>query len=433
MDIIEITGGVPLQGDIAIGGGKNAALPLMTAALLSAKPLRLHNIPPLADVHSMLTLLKHLGCEAELSEDKQSANQSMSGVHQLNLSCPKFTTGIAPYDQVRKMRASVLVLGPLLARFGHAKVSLPGGCALGARPVDLHINGLNAMGATINIDQGYIHATAKSGLKGADISLKFPSVGATENLLMAASLAHGVTRISNAALEPEIDELAHLLNKMGAKITGIGSSVLEITGVPALDQAVHRVTGDRIEAGSYAIAAAMTRGKVRLLDAPYESLKALWSVINQTGVKITREGQDVVVTADHIANRLCGVDVITEPYPGFPTDLQAQFMALMTLADDAAMITEMIFENRYMHVPELQRMGANINLHGRSALIRGVKRLSGAPVMATDLRASMSLVIAGLAAEGKTQINRVYHLDRGYGRLVRKLAACGAKIERITK
>ncbi|MFK7865855.1 MAG: UDP-N-acetylglucosamine 1-carboxyvinyltransferase [Alphaproteobacteria bacterium] len=428
MDRIIIEGGNPLHGIMPISGGKNAALPLLTACLLSDQPIHFYNIPPLADIESLMVLLSHLGAVGALSPDSQSQYQAETGGQQISISCPKLSSTHAPYEMVRKMRASILVLGPILARAGHASISLPGGCAIGARPVDLHIEGLRQMGAIITIDEGYIKAEAPKGLYGAEISLPFPSVGATENLLMAATLAKGTTRLMNAAREPEIDELAHLLTKMGAKITGIGSSLLEIEGVSSLNQASHKVEADRIEAGSYAIAAAITGGELEIIDAPNAALKPLWGRLEKAGIAVTPTQHGIHIKSSNA--RLMGCDIMTEPFPGFPTDLQAQFMALMCVSDGASMITETIFENRFMHVPELQRMGANITLHGRSALVRGVPNLSGAEVMATDLRASMSLVLAGLAAQGKTVINRVYHLDRGYGRLVRKLYACGANIER---
>ena len=336
---------------------------------------------------------------------------------------------MAPYDLVRKMRASVLVLGPLVARCGRARVSLPGGCAIGTRPIDLHVNGLRQLGAKIELNGGYVEARAPKGLQGAEIVFPSVSVGATEHLLMAATLAEGETVLSNAAREPEITDLAECLVAMGAQISGIGSDRLRISGVGHLHGATHRIIPDRIETGTYAIAAAVTGGEVRLTGTRFDLVTAVARVLTEAGVEITAVEDGVIVRcrADH----LDGVDMMTEPYPGYPTDLQAQFMALMATARGASMITETIFENRFMHVPELARMGANINVHGASAMVRGVPRLTGAPVMATDLRASVSLVVAGLVAEGETVISRVYHLDRGYERLEDKLSACGARIERF--
>ena len=338
------------------------------------------------------------------------------------------TNDEAPYDIVRKMRASILVLGPLLARVRQARVSLPGGCAIGTRPVDLHLKGLEQMGAVIQLEGGYVNATAPGGLRGATIVLPFASVGATENLLMAATLADGRTEIANAAREPEIGDLAACLNAMGARITGVATDKLVIEGVPRLHGAAHPIVADRIETGTYACAAAITGGEVRLLGGQLAHLGAVAAALQAAGVEMTEQDGALLVRR---LDGLHGADAMTEPYPGFPTDMQAQFMALMSVADGAAMVTETIFENRFMHVPELNRMGANINVHGASAIVRGVRGLSGAPVMATDLRASVSLVLAGLAARGDTIVNRVYHLDRGYEALEQKLAACGADIERI--
>ena len=334
----------------------------------------------------------------------------------------------APYDIVRKMRASVLVLGPLLARAGEARVSLPGGCSIGARPVDLHLKGLEQMGAAVGLHGGYIDGTVHGRLRGATIVFPFPSVGATENLLMAATLADGRTVLANAAREPEIGDLARCLNAMGARIEGIGSDRLTIDGVERLHGAEHAIIPDRIETGTYACAAAITGGEVLLANARLEHLGAVVRTLREAGVEIVEEPRGLRVRR---LNGLHGVDVMTEPYPGFPTDMQAQFMALMAVADGAAMVTETIFENRFMHVPELNRMGARINVHGASAIVRGVPALSGAPVMATDLRASVSLILAGLAARGETVVNRVYHLDRGYEAVEQKLAACGVEIERL--
>jgi UDP-N-acetylglucosamine 1-carboxyvinyltransferase len=415
MDRIRITGGTPLAGTIQISGAKNAALPLMTCGLLTDERLILSNVAKLADLQTMAELLAQHG----LAVEPDGRRLSIGG---------RITNTEAPYDIVRKMRASILVLGPLLARCREARVSLPGGCAIGGRPVDLHIKGLEAMGAVMKLDAGYINATAPGGLQGAAIVFPFPSVGATENLLMAASLANGVTTLKNAAREPEISDLAKCLTAMGAKIEGIGTDTLTIEGVPALHGANHEILPDRIETGTYACAAAITGGKIFLENARAGDLAAVLACLRESGIVVTEEDNGFWVER---ANGLHGIDVMTEPYPGFPTDMQAQFMALMAVAEGASMVTETIFENRFMHVPELNRMGARINAHGSSAIIRGVSHLSGAPVMATDLRASVSLVLAGLAAHGETIINRVYHLDRGYEAVEQKLAACGARIERI--
>ncbi|MBV9782468.1 MAG: UDP-N-acetylglucosamine 1-carboxyvinyltransferase [Acidisphaera sp.] len=418
MDRIRIRGGRPLGGEIAIGGAKNAALPLMAAGLLTEQRLVLSNVPRLADIETMAWLLAGHGIAVE-RKGPEGRDLSLGGA---------ITGTEAPYDIVRKMRASVLVLGPLLARVGEAQVSMPGGCAIGTRPVDLHLKGLEQMGAAIALEGGYIRARVAGRLRGATIVLPFASVGATENLLMAAALADGQTVIANAAREPEIACLAICLNAMGARITGVGSDRLTIEGVAALHGAEHRIIPDRIETGTYACAAAITGGEMRLLGARLADLGAVARTLGEAGVMIEDGPDGVLVRRD---GTLRGADVMTEPYPGFPTDMQAQFMALMSVAEGAAMVTETIFENRFMHVPELNRMGARINVHGASAIVRGVGSLSGAPVMATDLRASVSLIVAGLAARGETVVNRVYHLDRGYEALEGKLAACGADIERI--
>jgi len=417
MHRIRIRGGRPISGSIPIGGAKNAALPLMAAALLSDGPLRLGNAPDLADVATMASLLRHHGLSVE--HDKRERTITLAGAA---------TDLEAPYDIVRKMRASVLVLGPLLARHGEAKVSLPGGCAIGTRPVDLHLKALEQLGAAIELESGYIHARAPRGLKGAKIIFPQVSVGATENLLMAAALAEGETELVNAAREPEIADLAMCLMRMGARIEGIGTDRLRVEGVHALSGASHRIVPDRIEAGTYACAAAITGGAVLLEGARMEHLGAVVRTLRDSGVEVTERPEGLRVSR---RNGLSGTDAMTEPFPGFATDMQAQFMALMCVAEGASMITETIFENRFMHVPELMRMGARINYHGTSAIVRGVPRLSGAPVMATDLRASVSLVLAGLAAEGETIVNRVYHLDRGYERVEAKLAAVGADVERL--
>jgi UDP-N-acetylglucosamine 1-carboxyvinyltransferase len=416
VDRIRIVGGRPLEGTIDISGAKNAALILMTAGLLTDERLVLSNVPDLADVGTMSALLAQHGIAVEPTAPR---TLSLGGA---------ITNTEAPYDIVRKMRASILVLGPLLARTREARVSLPGGCAIGTRPVDLHLKGLEAMGAEIRLDGGYIDATAPHGLHGATITFPFVSVGATENLMMAASLADGETVLINAAREPEIGDLAACLVAMGANITGIGTDRLTILGVKALHGAAHTIIPDRIETGTYACAAAITGGAVLLRGARPDDLGAVLATLQQAGVDISATTEGLHVSR---RNGLHGTDAMTEPFPGFATDMQAQFMTLMAVAEGASMITESIFENRFMHVPELNRMGARVNVHGASAIVRGVPALSGAPVMATDLRASFSLVLAGLAARGETIVHRVYHLDRGYEAVERKLAACGADIERL--
>ncbi len=420
MDKIRIRGGRPLSGEIVIGGAKNAGLPLMVAGMLTDERLTLTNVPRLADLDTMAALIAQHGV---------TVDQPTNDGRVLAIGGP-ITNTEAPYDIVRKMRASVLVLGPLVARVGEARVSLPGGCAIGTRPVDLHLKGLEAMGATIRLDAGYVHASAPQGLRGATFVFPFPSVGATENLLMAASLADGRTVLANAAREPEISDLADCLVAMGARIEGIGTDRLTIDGVKHLHAATHAIIPDRIETGTYACAAAITGGQVHLRNGRLAHLGALVRALGEAGVEVIE--QDGGLTVKRL-NGLHGADVMTEPYPGFPTDMQAQFMALMCVSDGAAMVTETIFENRFMHVPELNRMGARINVHGASAIVRGVPALSGAPVMATDLRASVSLVLAALAAKGETVVNRVYHLDRGYEAVEQKLAACGADIERLSE
>ena len=423
MDRIRIRGGRPLKGQIQISGAKNAALPLMATCLLTDKDVRLDNMPDLADITTMTHLLVQHGVEVTTHLSSRGRSITFSGAH--------ITDTTAPYDLVRKMRASVLVLGPLVARHGEAKVSLPGGCAIGTRPVDLHIRGLQQLGAEIELKEGYIFASAKKGLVGAEVTFPKVSVGATENLLMAASLAKGETLLINAAREPEITDLANCLVAMGAKIEGIGTNQLRIQGVDSLQGTTHKVVADRIEAGTYAMAAAITGGEVELIGVHHDLIASAAATLAQAGVRIDETPRGLKISRANGA--LSGVDVMTEPYPGFPTDLQAQMMALMTTAEGASMITETIFENRFMHVPELTRMGASINVHGASAMVRGVKKLTGAPVMATDLRASVSLVLAGLVAEGDTILNRVYHLDRGYEKLTQKLSACGAEIERLAE
>ncbi len=416
MDRIRIVGGRPLKGSIPISGAKNAALPLMAACLLTDKPLTLTNLPALADIKTLTSLLEQHGVKVT------------PGDRQITMEAKEIPNTVAPYDIVRRMRASVLVLGPLLARFGNAVVSMPGGCAIGTRPIDLHLSALEKMGAKIHIGRGYIHAEAPKGLKGANVRFDKVSVGATENVLMAAALAKGETVIDNAAREPEVTDLAKCLAAMGAKIEGMGTEKLVVKGVPRLEGATHKIVADRIEAGTYAMAAAITHGDLTLEGAEAEHLAALSEVLRKTGAKVEESKAGIRIAGN---GAIAGADVITEPFPGFPTDLQAQYMALMAVSDGAAMITETIFENRYMHAPELSRMGANITIHGSSALVRGVEKLFGAEVMATDLRASSSLVLAGLVAEGETIINRIYHLDRGYENLEKKLSACGAEIERL--
>ncbi len=425
MDRIRIRGGKALVGSIPIGGAKNAALPLMAASLLTDGTLRLANIPHLADITTLANLLGTLGVEIALDGHAEGGHQGRV----LALTARKISNTTAEYDLVRKMRASILVLGPLVAREGKAKVSLPGGCAIGARPVDLHLKGLEALGAKIELREGYVEAFAPGGLKGARFVFPFISVGATENLMMAATLAKGTTVLSNAAREPEIGDLARCLIAMGAQIEGVDTDTLTIHGGTKLSGTTHSILPDRIELGTYAMAAAATGGDVELIGGRSDLIASAATVLTQAGVTIEDTARGLRVRRTNAP--LVGVDVMTEPFPGFPTDLQAQMMALLTTAEGASMITETIFENRFMHVPELRRMGANINLHGGSAMVRGVPKLTGAPVMATDLRASVSLVIAGLVAQGETIVNRVYHLDRGYERLEAKLAACGADIERV--
>jgi UDP-N-acetylglucosamine 1-carboxyvinyltransferase len=420
MDRIVITGGAALNGVIPIFGAKNSALKLQAAALLSAEPLVIENMPDLADTRFMAQLLGSLGVEVAWIKEART----------LRLHAAAPTSTIAPYDLVRKMRATFNVLGPLLARVGHATVSLPGGCAIGARPVDLHLKAFEAMGADIHIEQGYVKAAALRGLKGAEISFPFVSVGATEHAMLAAVLAHGDTVLRNAAREPEIADLADCLNAMGARVEGAGTSEIHIKGVASLAGASHRVVADRIEAGTYAMAAAAAGGNVLLGGARFEHLGAMIKFLRAAGVAVEAEGRGLRIQRDR-RQRLRAVDLETAPFPGFPTDLQAQAMALMSLAEGQSRVRETIFENRFMHAPELARLGAQIAVHGNEAVVTGVERLIGAPVMATDLRASVSLVVAGLSAEGETVVNRVYHLDRGFEGLEAKLAACGAQIARV--
>ena len=417
MDKLAIIGGRALYGDIPISGAKNSALKVMAAALLTDEELTLTNTPRLADVDMLLKLLAQHGAEHEFENST------------LRLRTKDIVSTEAPYDLVRKMRASFNVLGPLLAREGKARVSLPGGCAIGARPVDLHLKALGAMGAKIDLDEGYVIAEAPDGLKGAEIAFPFVSVGATEHAMLAAVLAEGETTLSNAAREPEIADLADCLNAMGAKISGAGHATIKIEGVDRLHGAEHRVLPDRIETGAYAMAVGATGGELTLKGTEARLLGAALPVLVEAGLDIEEVEEGVRVKK--IQSGCRAVDIVTQPFPGFPTDLQAQFMALMATAEGASTIKETIFENRFMHAPELARMGAKISVDGQTATVRGAGRLKGAPVMATDLRASMSLVIAGLAAEGQTIINRVYHLDRGFERLEEKLSHCGALIERI--
>jgi UDP-N-acetylglucosamine 1-carboxyvinyltransferase len=426
MDKIRIRGGGRLKGEISISGAKNAALPLMAASLLTDETLTLGNLPHVADITTMANLLAQLGVEVHLNG--QAGNGAQYG-SLLELTARRITETRAPYDLVRKMRASVLVLGPLVARHGRAEVSLPGGCAIGTRPIDLHLQGLRQLGAEIELNEGYVIARAPKGLTGSRFVFPKVSVGATENLMMAATLARGETELVNVAREPEIGDLALCLQRMGAEIQGLGSDRLRIRGVERLKGASHQTVPDRIESGTYAMAAAITDGEIELVGARLSLLGAVADTLRRAGVSILETNRGLKVRRAN--GELRGVDVMTEPFPGFATDLQAQMMATMATAQGAAMITETIFENRFMHVPELCRMGASINVHGASAMVRGVPRLTGAPVMATDLRASVSLVLAGLAAEGDTVLSRVYHLDRGYERLTEKLAACGAEIERL--
>jgi UDP-N-acetylglucosamine 1-carboxyvinyltransferase len=423
MDQIVIRGGRPLKGRIRISGAKNAALALMPASLLTDEPLTLRNLPRLADVDTCGHLLNHLGVSTMIEGARP---EDMGRVMTMKARSVSSTT--APYDIVRKMRASVLVLGPLLAREGVATVSQPGGCAIGNRPIDLHLKALEALGAEIELTQGYVRARAPGGrLKGGRYAFPVVSVGATENALMAAALAEGSSVLENAAREPEIVDLARCLVAMGARIDGVGTERLEIEGVARLHGATYAVMPDRIEAGSYACAAAITGGELELVGADGPTMGATIAALERAGVEVAPGRGSVTVRR---ANGLHAIDVTTQPYPGFATDMQAQFMAMLALADGASTLTETIFENRYMHVPELARMGADITVRGRNAVVRGVDGLTGAPVMATDLRASMSLVLAGLAAQGETVVSRIYHLDRGYERLEEKLEAVGADIER---
>jgi UDP-N-acetylglucosamine 1-carboxyvinyltransferase len=430
MDRIRIVGGQPLVGTIPISGAKNAALPLMIASLMTSDTLTLENVPHLADVEQLIRILGNHGVDVSVNGRRE--HQDGSYARTVHFTCRTIADVTAPYELVSKMRASFWVIGPLLAREGQARVSLPGGCAIGTRPVDLFLESLKALGAEMEIDGGYVNARApKGGLVGARYTFPKVSVGATHVMMMAASLANGTTVIGNAAREPEVVDLAACLNAMGAKITGAGTTTITIEGVPLLSGARHRVMPDRIETGTYAMAVAMTGGDVEIVDTDARYLDTALEAIR-------RAGADVIGTERGIRVRRNGgdispVDVVTDPYPGFPTDLQAQFMGLMTRSSGVSHITETIFENRFMHVQELARLGAKITLNDRTARIEGVSRLKGAPVMATDLRASVSLVIAGLAAEGETMVSRVYHLDRGFERLEEKLTRCGAIVERVSE
>jgi UDP-N-acetylglucosamine 1-carboxyvinyltransferase len=420
MDRIAIVGGAQLSGEIAISGAKNSAIKLMAASLLSDAPLRLTSMPRLADTRFLGRLLQRLG--AQVTEMEGEAGPETI------LHTPEIISAFAPYDLVRKMRASFNVLGPLLARTGHAKVSLPGGCTIGARPVDLHLKALEALGARIDLNEGYVYAQAPRGLTGGEVAFPFVSVGATEHTLLAAVTARGDTTITNAACEPEIVDLALCLNAMGARIEGAGTPTIAVRGVAKLHSATYAVVPDRIETGTYAVAVAMAGGDVTLTAARPDHVAALLDKLREAGAEVSTT--DTTIRIRRSQGRLGPVDLTTDPYPGFATDLQAQFMALMTVAEGESVIKETIFENRFMHAPELARLGADISVHGGEARVRGVESLTGAQVMATDLRASVSLVIAGLAARGETVVNRVYHLDRGFERLEQKLSACGADIRR---
>jgi UDP-N-acetylglucosamine 1-carboxyvinyltransferase len=434
MDRLRIVGGTELSGRIVIGGAKNAALPLMCASLLTSEKVTLENVPYLADITTMAKLLMQHGVLLSMRDPATGLFADSSPTagrysRELTLHAKEITSVTAPYDLVRTMRASILVLGPLLAREGRAKVSLPGGCAIGTRPIDMHLTAMEALGAKITLEEGYVLAEAPHGLKGAEIRFEKVSVGATENVLMAASLAQGTTIVHNAAREPEITDLADMLISMGADIEGAGSETITIRGVAALSGTTHRVIADRIETGSYLAAVAMAGGELELVDARLDTLGTVIAAMEQVGVHC--EQKDDYVRVWRNGSGLKPMAISTQPYPDFPTDMQAQMMTVLTQAEGDSPITETIFENRFMHVPELTRMGANITVTGNTATVHGRTPLKGAPVMATDLRASVSLVIAALGAEGETIVNRIYHLDRGYERLEEKLTLCGAKISRI--
>jgi UDP-N-acetylglucosamine 1-carboxyvinyltransferase len=416
MEKLIIHGGRPLKGRVKISGAKNAVLPIIAATLLGQERASLlDEVPALEDVHTITEVLKKLGVKAEFDEEK----------HQLNVDSTVIGSCEAPYDLVRKMRASFLIMGPLLARCGQAKISLPGGCAIGTRPIDLHLKGFEALGAKIKIGHGFIEATAPEGLKGAKIYLDFPSVGATENILMAASMAEGVTVLENPAQEPEIVDLANYLNVMGAKIRGAGTNVIKIEGVPKLTGRDYTIIPDRIEAGTYMVAAAMTQGDVYIENAISEHLKPVIAKLKEAGVTIEEDVDGIRVTCD---KRTKAVDIKTMPYPGFPTDMQAQFMAMLAISEGTGLVTETVFENRFMHVDELKRMGSNIKIDGRTSVVEGVETLTGCQVKATDLRAGAAMVLAGLVAEGETQVGYIHHIDRGYDNLVDKLVGLGADI-----
>ena len=414
---MRIRGGIPLHGKIKISGAKNLALPALVVTLLTDSEVVLNNVPNLVDIRSMIDLLSFIGTEIEYED------------HTAKLRTANLKSTEAPYDFVRKMRASILVLGPLLSKFRKAKVSLPGGCAIGARSVDLHIKALESMGAEISLENGYIDAKAPRGLFGCEINFPIATVTGTENVLMAAVLAEGETKLINAAMEPEVVALCELLNQMGAKIKGQGTSIITITGVQELHGAEFEITPDRIEAGTYAIAAAVTSGEILLENCVYDHLLSFFEVLQRAGIKCEKRENGVFV--QRAKDDITPVDIETAPYPGFPTDLQAQYSVLMSVSNGTASITENIFENRFMHIPELNRMGAKITIHGRTAVVTGVSGLLGAQVMATDLRASVSLILAGLIADGETVVNRLYHLDRGYENLEDKLRNCGALMERF--
>src|SRR5215469_8784502 len=424
MDRIRIRGGARLKGEIPISGAKNAALPLMAACLLTDQPLTLVNTPWLADVRFMSDILRSLGVEASYVRGPRFEEGG-----RLQLVAANLTGATADYDIVRKMRASFVIAGPLLARTGYAKVSLPGGCAIGARPVDFHLKAFEALGARIELEEGYVVASAPAGLIGGRIDFPFPSVGATENALMAASLAKGETIIANAAREPEIDDLGRCLVAMGAKISGLGTATIRVEGVDALHGTEHSVLPDRIETGTYAMAVAIAGGEVELKATNRDLIGSVADLLEHVGATVAQTNTGLAIARNGV--RPVAMDVTTAPFPGFPTDLQAQFMALMATAEGTSRIRETIFENRFMHVPELARMGADIHVEGDTARVTGVAKLKGAPVMATDLRASVSLVLAGLAAEGETIVNRVYHLDRGFENLEQKLSGVGADVERL--
>jgi UDP-N-acetylglucosamine 1-carboxyvinyltransferase len=428
MDRIRIVGGRTLNGRLPISGAKNAALPLMIASLLSDRTLTLENLPRLADVNQLMRILGNHGVDTSI-DGKRKGEHEVAG-QTAHLSARVIVDTTAPYELVSKMRASFWVLGPLLARMGEAKVSLPGGCAIGTRPVDLLLMAMEKLGATIDIDAGYVVAKAPKGLQGAEIDFPKVTVGGTHMALMAATLANGTTLLKNAAREPEVVDLAECLTKMGARIYGAGTSEIEIEGVARLGGASHSVMPDRIETGTYAMAVAMTGGDVLLEGARADLLQSALDAVERSGARVTQEAGGLRVTRN--GGAIAPVDVVTEPFPGFPTDLQAQFMGLMTRAEGTSRIRETIFENRFMHVQELARLGAHIRLDGDTAIVEGTPKLKGAPVMATDLRASVSLVIGALAAEGDTIVNRVYHLDRGFEHLEKKLSACGAEIERLS-